>query len=61
MFSIYRLGKILTQQGCPLKLFNLHVSMLVPFIQIVYHPKKLWYYLDNYNYDIGSDEYNADY
>ena len=30
-------------------------------IQNVYHPKKLWYYLDNYNYDIGSDEYNADY
>ena len=32
-----------------------------PFVEelmsVVYHPDKLEYYLDTYNYDIGEDEY----
>ena len=26
----------------------------------IYHPDKLWYYIEKYNYDIGSDEYIDD-
>jgi len=26
-------------------------------IKKIYHPNKLWYYIEKYNYDIGDDEY----
>ena len=28
-------------------------------IQKCFHPKRLFYYLDSYNYDIGEDEYQG--